>query len=139
MSQTGIAGFDKGQHIYVGFSLLVLTLIAISTFYRQPLFRFWLVATVLFALLCLGPTLLINGQDTHLKGPFMLLQLLPFFKGNRYPSRFSVMLILGLAVLAALGLVQAGMWLQKRTHSPLVIYGLVCLCLLYTSPSPRDS
>jgi hypothetical protein len=43
-----------------------------------------------------------------------LLQSLPFFKGNRYPSRYSVMLILSLIVIAAFALAQLGRWLNIK-------------------------
>ena len=34
-----------------------------------------------------------RGHDTGIPLPFRLMELLPFFKGNRYPSRYSVMLL----------------------------------------------
>ncbi|MGB9301906.1 MAG: interleukin-like EMT inducer domain-containing protein, partial [Anaerolineae bacterium] len=55
-------------------------------------------------LIALGPTLRFNGQERDLPLPFDVLTALPFFKGNRYPSRYSVILTLCWAVLAAYGL-----------------------------------
>jgi hypothetical protein len=107
-------GFDKGQHIYLGFVFLGLLLVSILTGYRRAGLRFWLVAVVIFALLCLGPVITINGHSTGLPGPFNLLQSLPFFKGNRYPSRFSVMLILSLSVIAAFALAGIGQWANRQ-------------------------
>ena len=103
---TGIAAFDKGQHIYLGPTLLALAAVGTLAGWRKRLrsTRFWLVATLFFAWLSLGPTMHINGVDTHIPGPFALLQSLPFFKGNRYPSRYSVLLVLSLAMLAAPGI-----------------------------------
>ncbi|GAB4530223.1 MAG: interleukin-like EMT inducer domain-containing protein [Anaerolineae bacterium] len=107
VSRTGIVDYDKGQHIYLGFTLLVLAVTGTIAGVRSRRLRwqtcFWLVAAILFAWLTLGPSLHINGQDTGLPGPFILLQSLPFFKGNRYPSRYSVLLVLSLAMLAAHG------------------------------------
>ncbi len=103
-----VAGFDKGQHIYLGFVLLGLLLVGLLTGYRRPEIRFWLAVTVIFALLCLGPVIAVNGHATGWPGPFTLLQNLPFFKGNRYPSRYSVMLFLSLSVIAAFALAQLG-------------------------------
>jgi hypothetical protein len=42
---------------------------------------------------------------------------LPFFSGNRYPSRYSVMLLLCVAVLAAAGLWWLVNWLSRRAAS----------------------
>ena len=65
VTRTGIDGFDKGQHIYLGFTLLGLLLVGLSTGYRHPQLRFWLMAALVFALLALGPHLTINGFNTH--------------------------------------------------------------------------
>lgn len=132
IAQTGITGFNLGQHIYIGFTLLGLAGLAAATTYRRPSFWFWLGAAFLFALLCLGPVVLIKGQITTIPGPFVILQQLPFFNGNRYPSRFSVMLILSLAVVAAFGMAQAGLWLAQRYRSPRADYiSLSLLALLF--------
>ncbi|MFQ5577708.1 MAG: interleukin-like EMT inducer domain-containing protein, partial [Anaerolineae bacterium] len=104
VARTGIANFDKAQHIYLGYSLLLLAGLGVYVRRRDPAARFWLAASLLFALLCLGPEIFINGQNTHLPGPFRILQSIPILKGNRYPSRYSVMLVLALAVLAAPGI-----------------------------------
>lgn len=112
--QTNIQAFDKGQHIYAGFVLLGLLLIALLTGCRRPDLRFWLIASVVFGLLCLGPVITVDGHTTGLPGPFSLLQQLPFFKGNRYPSRYSVMLLLSLSVVGAFALVQIGQWVNRQ-------------------------
>lgn len=65
--------------------------------------RFWCLSAVVWWLLTLGPTLRVNGTDTGVPLPFRLLEQVPFFRGNRYPSRFSVLLTLSLAVLVGLG------------------------------------
>ena len=90
---------DKGQHLFLGYTVLALALWAIVRLRRDAAVRFWAVSAGLFFLLCLGPSLRVNGADTGLPLPFLLLQQLPFFKGNRYPSRYSVLLVLSLAVL----------------------------------------
>jgi hypothetical protein len=126
--------YSVGQHLYLGYSVLVLVLL--GSFYgwrrshapvslaraeggqeitpdvnRSNRFaRFWLVSAVIFWLLTLGPTLRINGHDTGLPLPFALIAQLPFFKGNRYPSRYGVLLFLSLAVIAAFG----AQWLLDR-------------------------
>ncbi len=94
---------DKGQHLFWGFTVTGLALWGLWAGRRRPDIVFWGVATALFLWLTLGPTLRVNGVDTGIPGPFAILQELPFFKGNRYPSRYSVMVLLGLAVLTAAG------------------------------------
>ncbi len=94
---------DKGQHIYVGYTALALAVIGVWHGRRRSATWFWVTATGLFFLLTLGPSLRIAGHDTGLPLPFRIMEQLPFFKGNRYPSRYSVMLLASLAPLVALG------------------------------------
>ena len=76
--------------------------------------RAWAALAALSALLSLGPLLQVNGQwrfalDNLLPEgvtfplPFALLHYLPFINANRTPNRFSIPLMLALAVLAAVG------------------------------------
>ena len=101
---------DKGQHLYLGYSVMVLAAYGLWRGRRSPTVCFWALSALVFFLLTLGPTLHINGHDTGIPGPFALIAQLPFFKGNRYPSRYSVMLVLSCAVLASFGLA----WLFQR-------------------------
>jgi hypothetical protein len=113
---------DKGQQVFGGYVVLLLAAGGAWALWRggrlgSPLAAsgrrwlfFWLPVTLLFWLLTLGPQVRLNGQALPLPGPFALVSQLPFFSGNRYPSRYSVMLLLGLAVLAGAGL----FWLLTR-------------------------
>ncbi len=116
VGRTGIANFSKGQHVYLGFTLLSLAAVGLVANRRVPLHRrgFWLIAALCFAWLSLGPTVHVNGADTGIPGPFVILQSLPFFKGNRYPSRYSVLLVLSLAMLAAMGIEALGRSIARR-------------------------
>ncbi|MBN1219015.1 MAG: hypothetical protein JXM69_08805 [Anaerolineae bacterium] len=129
ISQTGVQNFSLGQHIYLGIVLSGLLLVSLFTGYRYPQIRFWLTTAAIFALLCLGPVITVNGQSTGISGPFVLLQNLPFFKGNRYPSRYSVMLILSLSVLAGFALAQIGERLKKRQFTIHHLFLLLILLL----------
>lgn len=118
-----------GQHLYLGYSVLALALLGVVAGRRRPWVRFWLVSAIFFWLLSLGPALRINGHDTGLPLPFALLAQLPFFKGNRYPSRYSVMVMLSLAVLVGFGIY----WLLGRvaSHKRLPVTLLSAALLLF--------
>ncbi len=103
VARTGIANFDKGQHIFIGYTVPVLAVIGLWRLRRNRAAWFWAIAALFFALTALGPNITVNGHATGIPGPFVIFQHLPIFKGNRYPSRYSVMLMLSLAPLAALG------------------------------------
>ena len=95
---------NKGQHLFLGYSVMALAAVALWRYRRQV----WLWAigllTALFLLLSLGPSLRIGGHDTGIPGLFPLLAKIPFLQANRYPSRFSIVILLGVSLLAALGL-----------------------------------
>ncbi len=112
--RTTIAAFDKGQHVYVGLTLLALAIVGILWGGQRRTVLFWAIATFFFAWLTLGAVVHINGISTGISGPFAVLQTLPFFKGNRYPSRYSVLLMLSLSVLAALGVSAVSRWWARR-------------------------
>ncbi|MFN8489062.1 MAG: interleukin-like EMT inducer domain-containing protein [Caldilineaceae bacterium] len=112
---------DKGQQIYVGYSALALAVVGVVTLLRRPAIRvrligwFWLLMTFFFWLLTLGPHLRWAGHDLPIPGPFALISKLPFFSGNRYPSRYSVMLMLCVAVLTGYG-VRSAEWGVRNTR-----------------------
>lgn len=97
---------DKGQHIYLGYTALLAAFLGGRYLVRQwgSQGLFWPLVGLAFGWLTLGPNVRVMGRPTPVPGPFALLSQLPFFSGNRYPSRYSVMLLLCTAVLAAFGL-----------------------------------
>jgi hypothetical protein len=107
---------DKGQHIFIGYSALLLAGAGTVHLLRRQRWQglFWPLTTFVFWLLTLGPVIRIAGQATPIigpiPGPFALVSLLPFFNGNRYPSRYSVMVMLGVAVLAGYGMLGIRDW-----------------------------
>ena len=105
--------YSVGQHIYLGCTVLILAVAGGIRWWRRPEVRFWCLSAFAFWLLTLGPTLRINGRSTGLPMPFALVAQLPFFKGNRYPSRYSVVLVLSLAMLVGFGIY----WLLEKAAS----------------------
>ena len=101
---------DKGQQVYVGYTALALALIGFVWLVRHASPRaraagwFWGAGALFFWLLTLGPRLRWMGRDLGIPGPFALVSALPFFSGNRYPSRYAVMLLLAVALPAGAGL-----------------------------------
>ena len=99
---------DKGQHIFAGYTVLALAAAGLWWLLRRPATRawgwLWGLSGLFFWLLTLGPQVRWAGQDLPLPGPFALVSRLPFFSGNRYPSRYGVMLMLTAAVLVGAAL-----------------------------------
>jgi hypothetical protein len=91
--------------IYVGIAPLVLALVAVSVVRRREVAFFGMLA-VLGALLAFGDY-----------SPIPLLEWLwplPGFSALRVPGRYSLLLVVGLAALAAYGLD----WLERVAHAP---------------------
>jgi hypothetical protein len=116
---------DVGQQIYIGYSVSGLALLGGWFLLQKSKIQnpkskiqnpawFWIASTHFFWWMTLGPRLRWLGQETPISGPFALISLLPFFNGNRYPSRYSVMLMLGVAVLAGFGLYTVLGYFSKR-------------------------
>ncbi len=91
------------SYAFIGYAVLILAVLGFVGFRNLNIARFWLVAAIFFALVMLGPTLLIDEQNTGITMPFALLQKLPFVNANRYPVRYNTMVMLALAPLVALG------------------------------------
>ncbi len=102
----------------IGYAALVLGILAAL---RSKRLRFWAWSALAFLVIMLGPLLHVNGQyvfdldglPMRLPLPFIIFHYIPFIKGNRYPSRYTVMLGLCVAVLAAWG----AAWLLTRVRA----------------------
>lgn len=113
------------SYAYIGFGALVLAIIGIIAGRKSEAARFWGVAALFFALILLGPLLIVDGQVTGIPMPFALLQKLPFINANRYPVRFNVMMMLALAVLIAYG----AAWLLKTRRGAFALAALGAVLL----------
>ncbi len=123
---------DKGQQIYIGYSALILSVIGATSMLRRKergaWGLFWIVSTLFFWWMTLGAQLHWNGSLLPIPGPFALISQLPFFSGNRYPSRYSVMLLMGVAILAGAGL----QYLLARVSPSRVSPSRLALALFFT-------
>lgn len=110
---------------YLGFVALILAIIAMLFVKRA---RIWGIFGLIFVAISLGPNLIVNGSRFDLPMPFDLLLEIPFVKGNRYPSRWSVMVTLALAVMVGYGLA----WLFRKFQVSSFKF-VTAYCLLLTA------
>ncbi len=98
--------------IVIGFVLLA---------YRQgSVPRFWLVFTLFFTALALGPFVFFDGVPTYIPGPWALFRYLPGIGMVRTPSRFAALATLGVALAFAHLLATA----RLGRHRALVLGGI---------------
>lgn len=129
---------SPAEHIvFAGYSVLLLSALAIRCCWRRV--RFWAISAFVFFLLSLGPVLHIGGRTSilgldNIPLPYELLnRVVPLLFLARSVSRFDVMVMLCLAVLAAYGLNEllrivkgSGARPGVRTGLAVAAVGLVC-------------
>ncbi len=122
-----LVGFRDVNTVFLGWVSLALAFVGAFAYRRKV--ATWIWTSVLFGLFTLGPLLQINGRsvfdldglETTVPLPYIVLHFLPVVKANRAPNRNSVLLMLGLAVLAGYGaywlLEKVRGWDTRRRHA----------------------
>jgi len=89
--------------VFAGYLPLILGLFAVAKLRStEPWVRFWSLALLVFFILSLGPFPRILGKGIKLIPlPYHLIMRTPILNNLRVPSRFDIMVMLSLAVLAA--------------------------------------
>jgi hypothetical protein len=97
--------------------------------------RVWIVMTLSFALLALGPFVHIAGLNTYVPGPWAVLRYVPLIGAARTPARFAILMMLGLSVLFGLALRHVTTrWPSRR---PMVLAAVGLALLFELAPTPR--
>lgn len=110
--EEGKGPFGDINTVFVGW--VTPALAVLGAWLGRRRLKAWAWSAAIFGVLALGPLLQINGRFRFgLDGllpegvvfplPFALLHYLPFINANRAPNRYSVLLMLALAVLAGYG------------------------------------
>jgi hypothetical protein len=93
--------------VFAGYAVLGLAALGLLAYRRRA--ALWAVAALVFAVLALGPVLHVGGKTQFAGiGPIplpyaLLVRLIPVLRISRSVSRFDVVVMLALAVLAAMG------------------------------------
>ncbi len=115
------------------FVALVVMVIAWRSGWRIS--RTWAALAVAFGTLALGPFVHIAGINTFAPGPWALLRYVPLVGMARTPGRFSVVVMLVVAVLFASALAWLGQrWPLRRT---LILSAVSALLVFELLPVPR--
>ncbi|MBP7964235.1 MAG: hypothetical protein KA003_19790 [Caldilineaceae bacterium] len=134
--ELGVTGPRDVNTVFLGWTSAALALVGVLAFRKRV--RIWVWTTLVFGLFTLGPFLQIDGNyrfdldgvEATFPLPFAILHYLPIIKANRAPNRNSVLLMLGLAVLAGYGVawimrkVANGEWQMARGGRRFAVIGI---------------
>jgi hypothetical protein len=120
------------QNSYFGPILPLLAVLVVVRLWRRPLVRALAGCGLLFALLSLGTTIVVNRHDTGLPGPYRLVAGVPLLD-LVVPARFALVCVPVLGVLLALALDRVRLR-SARTWMPWA--GAVTAALLPLVPTP---
>jgi hypothetical protein len=133
---TGIGGYE----VFTSFVLMASATLALWKS-RRRIVRVGAILALIFYVLSLGPTLKFLSVETGIPLPYALLGSLPPFDANRTPSRFIVMGLFFLMIVAACGLTWLNRALAERRRS----LSFIIMPLLFVwataeaySPTPRQ-
>ena len=113
-------------------ALGVIGIAAWATAGKLP--RLWIVFTGVFGLLALGPFVRVSGVLTYIPTPWALLRYVPIIAAARMPTRFSILVMLGVAVLLAFALRA----LRERSRRPGAVALTAAAVLIFElCPAPR--
>jgi hypothetical protein len=137
---------------FIGYTVLFLAALAIVKVKSKEI-KFWLLSALTFFILCLGPLLHVNGIvsvtiNGHAGGillPYAILTKIPIISIARVPSRWDILLMLSLAVLAGYGLKYifsrvTGNFLKMNKKTALaVVFSCLILFEFLAIPYPMSS
>lgn len=120
------------ENSFFGPFLPLLAVLIVVRLWRRPLVRALAACGLLFALLSLGTTIVVNRHDTGVPGPYRLLAGVPLLD-LVVPARFALVCVPVLGVLLALALDRVRQR-AARTWAPWA--GAVAAALLPLTPTP---
>ena len=124
-------GFLEGV-VSIPFVVVAVLIIAWRTGWRPS--RWWAALAVVFGAVALGPFVHVAGINTYIPGPWAVLRYVPLLGLARTPSRFSVVMMLAVAVLFAVALEWFGRTYPKRRRLVLGVVASLLLAELLPAP-----
>ncbi len=116
--------------------IVALAVIAVAVWIvRTRVNRYWLGLAIGSGMLALGPFVTIAGINLAVPTPWAILRYLPVIGGARAPARFTVLVMMAVAVLFTLAL--KAITRNYPARRSLVLTGVSALLLLELVPAPR--
>jgi len=125
---------DAFPEFTAAFPLTAWALVALAL-WRGLLPRLWVAFTTFFLLLSLGPFLHAFGINTQTVTPWAILRYVPVVGLARSPARFSIVAILGLALLTAFAIERY--WVKEGRRRAWVPVLVAAMLVFELWPAPR--
>ncbi|HWQ18448.1 MAG TPA: hypothetical protein VN455_01630, partial [Methanotrichaceae archaeon] len=113
----GFTGNPSENTTFIGYTVLLLSLITIFKLRSDKTALFWIISAVFFSVMSLGPVLHLDGrieftrQQVMIPLPYSLIyHTVPFLENCRTVGRFFVIAILSFSVLSGYGI----SWIMRR-------------------------
>ena len=100
-----VSALAPDRQMFIGYAVLVLAACATITQWRRS--RFWFFTAIIFAVLGLGPSLHIFGNDVCIPLPYAIVHEIPILNNIRIPMRYGIMVMFALAMLVAIAIQNA--------------------------------
>jgi hypothetical protein len=132
-----VAGFAGGNSAYLGLPLLLVLVVLGVRWRASPVVRLGLALMAVTAVLSLGPTLLVGGEDTGIRLPWAFFEGLPLLP-SLIPARLAQLTALFAGLLVAMFLQavwSGGGW--RRPAAVVVAVLVLCRCGPRARSRPR--
>ncbi|MFC1769630.1 hypothetical protein ACFLZI_01080 [Nitrospirota bacterium] len=97
--------FTTQSSSFLGFTAILLSVIGYLKYRGNvPHLTLWIIASLIFLILALGPKLIVLGYQTNIPLPFLMTKYIPILSNVRVPYRFVIVISLCLSILGAYGL-----------------------------------
>ena len=131
-----VSSMDVGFHESVASIpwVALLTIAGVAWWTRTRPDKTWLTFTGVFALLALGPFIVVARHLTYIPTPWAVLRYLPILGAARMPSRLTIVVMMGVSMLLAFAIHD----LRTRARRPWLVAGAVAALLMFELlPAPR--
>jgi hypothetical protein len=137
---TWLMSFQGGYlESVVSIPLVVLATLVIAWRMGWRPSRWWTALAASFGALALGPFVHVAGMNTYIPGPWALLRYVPMLGLARTPSRFTVVMMLSVAVLFAAALEWFGRTYPRYRPAALTLVAMLLLVELLPAPMTLHS
>lgn len=123
---------------FLGWLAMILAVAGIVAYRRRRDTWLWVMTALFFGVLALGPKVIILGKVTGIPAPYLVLTKVPVLNSVRVPSRFVVIVMLAVAILAAYGCSALFSTIRRRGWSSAAVplAAVVILLLIYIEFKP---